>query len=196
MKKIVLAAAVAAMTLAPAATAESGPNANANQRATVKTCNNLKARMGASNFRALFAPKTQNARAALRNCVRREVAAQQLDRMHAAQTCKTWKTDAAAFAAAMQGTANEGKTFAQVYGSGRNAYGKCVAAVARQNAAARRAALVNAAKTCRAWKTDAAAFAAAMQGTANEGKTFGDVYGSGRNAYGKCVSAQAKAKSA
>jgi hypothetical protein len=183
------------LVAAPAAFA-AGPSPQANTHATVKTCKNLKARMGTRNFNASFAPNTHSARAALRNCARREAAAQAQTRMNAATTCKTWRRDAAAFDAAMVGTANEGKTFAQVFGTGANAYGKCVSTVARQRNAARRAALVNAAQTCRTWKSDAAAFAAAMEETANEGKTFAEVFGSAANAYGKCVSQQARASSA
>jgi hypothetical protein len=33
-----------------------------------------------------------------------------------------------------------------------------------------------------------------MEGTDNEGMTFAQVFGSDRNAYGKCVSAQARAQ--
>jgi hypothetical protein len=185
-----------AMLLIAAPTAlAGGPSSQANTQATVKTCKNLKARMGARNFNAALAPNTHSARAALRNCARRETAAQAQTRMNAAWTCKTWRKDPAAFEAAMTGTPNEGKTFAQVFGTGANAYGKCVSTVARQRNAARRAALVNAAQTCRTWKSDPAAFAAAMEGTANEGKTFAEVFGSASNAYGKCVSQQARAGS-
>ena len=192
MKKIVLAAAVAALVAAP--TAVAGPNANANTRATTKTCNNMKAQMGATNFKALFAPKAQNARAVTRSCATREASVQRQERMNAAQTCKTWMSDANAFSAAMMGTANEGKTFAQVYGTSANAYGKCVSTLARQKGQERRAAMVNAAKTCKTWKTDAAAFGEAMKGTTNEGKTFGEVFGTESNAYGKCVSTVSKSR--
>lgn len=194
MKRIGLTV-VLALVVAPVALA-GGPSSHANAQATVKTCKNLKANMGARNFNATFAPRSHSARAALRNCARREATAQAQARLNAAQTCKGWRSDAAAFEAAMAGTANAGKTFAEVYGTGRNAYGKCVSAVARAANQARRASLVRAAKTCRSWKSDAAAFAAAMAGTANAGKTFAEVFGAGRNAFGKCVSQQARARSA
>ncbi|MDQ3866370.1 MAG: hypothetical protein M3304_06030, partial [Actinomycetota bacterium] len=64
-----------------------------------------------------------------------------------------WRSDADAFAEAMAETENAGKTFAQVFGTGANAYGKCVSTVARQRNRERRAALVNAARTCRSWKS-------------------------------------------
>ena len=189
-----LALIVAVLGIAATTAVASGPASHASAQATVKTCKNLKAQMGARNFNARFAPRTRNARAALRACSRREAAAQASARRNAAQTCKEWRDDADAFAAAMVGTANEGKTFAEVFGTRANAYGKCVSTVARQRNRERHAALVNAARTCRAWKSDASAFAAAMVGTANEGKTFAEVYGSGANAYGKCVSQQARAR--
>jgi len=193
LRKILLTTAVLALAAAPSALA--APNENANQRAFVKVCQNQKAQMGARNFNALNAPATQNPRAAMRNCARREAAATAQDRVNAARTCNTWRSDEAAFAAAMAGTPNAGKTFAQVFGNGANAHGKCVSTVARANAQARREARVSAARTCATWRDDPAAFAAAMAGTANAGKTFAQVFGTSRSAYGKCVSQQARAAS-
>ena len=186
---------VAMLLVAPPAALAQTPSENANQRATVKVCKNTKAQMGARNFNAIFAPRSRNARAALRSCARREAAAQRQARMNAAQTCKTWRNDPAAFQAAMMGTPNQGRTFAQVFGTGRNAHGKCVSTVARQQNAERREDMVNAAQTCRTWKSNPAAFAAAMMGTPNQGRTFAQVYGTGSNASGKCVSQQARAQS-
>ncbi len=193
MLRIGLVTAAAALALAPTAAA-GGPGDNANVRANVKTCTNLKAQMGARNFKATFAPRTRSGRMALRNCARREAVAQTQARTNAAHTCKTWRENDDAFQAAMVGTPNEGKTFAEVFGPNANAYGKCVSTVARQQNRERRGALVSAAKTCRAWKSDADAFAEAMEGTPNEGKTFAQVYGSGMSAYGKCVSTLSRAQ--
>ena len=193
MRRIALT--VAMLGLAATTAVASGPSPQASTKATVKTCNNLKAQMRARNFNATFAPRTRNARAALRNCARREAAAQAQARRNAAKTCQLWRADADAFAEAMAGTENEGKTFAEVFGTRANAYGKCVSTVARQRNRERRAALVNAARTCRSWKSNADAFAEATVGTENAGKTFAEVYGSGANAYGKCVSQQARARS-
>jgi hypothetical protein len=194
MKKLGIALALT-LVFAPSALAQT-PSPNATQNATTKTCKNLKAQMGAKRFNQAFAPRTWSARAALRNCARKEAAAQRQARVNAAHTCKTWQSDAAAFEAAMVGTPNQGKTFAEVFGTEANAYGKCVSTLARAQNQERRAALVNAAHTCKTWKTDPAAFAAAMAGTENAGKTFAQVFGSEKNAYGKCVSTLAKAKQA
>ena len=188
-----LGVTIAAVLVAVPTALAGGPATQANANATTKACQNLKAQMGARNFNATFAPRSHSARAALRNCARREAAARAQARTNAAHTCKSWREDPAAFTAAMTGTANAGKTFVEVYGAGRNGYGKCVSSEARARNQARRVALVNAAKTCRSWKSDAAAFTAATAGTANAGKTFADVYGTGANAYGKCVSQQARA---
>jgi len=95
-------------------------------------------------------------------------------------------TDIAAQSCKLQ-LAQLGATFKTTYGN----YGKCVS----KSMQAARADVQNAAKTCKAERADAT-FAAG-----HDGKTFGQVYGSatskgngaGANAYGKCVSAKAKA---
>ncbi len=100
------------------------------------------------------------------------------DKTNAAQECRTERGT----------TAATREAFRVRYGTnanGKNAFGKCVSkrtkAEARQNAAAG----VNAAKECKAERTQLgeAAFAA-KYGTGKKGK----------NAYGKCVSQKAKAK--
>ena len=183
MLKLGLVTTLSALAIAPVAAAQT-PNANANERATVKICKNMKAQVGARNFNAVFAPQSRSPRAALRNCARREGNAMQQARVNAAQACKTER-----------GTTPESRAaFRAKYGGGENAFGRCVSMTARAQNQARRAALVNAAQTCRTWKEDAAAFTAAMAGTPNAGKTFAQVFGEGRNAYGKCVSTTAKAQ--
>ena len=77
--------------------------------------------------------------------------------------------------------------FDQKYGTnknGRNGFGKCVSATAKQLASSTEQKQVrateNAAATCRSDK-------------ATDPTTFATAYGSGRNAFGKCVSQKAKA---
>jgi hypothetical protein len=85
-----------------------------------------------------------------------------------------------------QRTAMTASAFAQLYGGGKNAYGRCVAKLAR----AANADTAAASKQCRAEQADPA-FA-----TSHGAKTFGQFYGSGmngRNAFGKCVSQKSKA---
>ena len=85
-----------------------------------------------------------------------------------------------------------GANFASMFGTKKNAYGKCVSSTAKkqanENAAQEQAAQTNAAKACKAERDDAG-FAAA-----HGGKTFAEFYGTGngKNAYGKCVSGKAK----
>ena len=105
------------------------------------------------------------------------------DFKNAAKFCKAFK-------------AASGSSFATMFGTKKNAYGKCVSQTARQtaseDAAQEKAAHTNAAKQCKAERDDAG-FAAA-----HGGKTFEQFYGTGNgsNAYGKCVSQKAKAQKA
>jgi hypothetical protein len=88
--------------------------------------------------------------------------------------------------------AASGANFASMFGTKKNAYGKCVSKTAKksatEDATQEKAAKTNAAKECKAERDDAG-FAAA-----HDGKTFEQFYGTGNghNAYGKCVSAKAK----
>jgi hypothetical protein len=81
-----------------------------------------------------------------------------------------------------------GKTFAQFYGSGKknsNAFARCVSIVAKANDQAEQQGRLNPARTCRALR---------MQLTAS---VFDQTYGKNandRNAFGKCVSATARAQ--
>jgi hypothetical protein len=100
-----------------------------------------------------------------------------VDRVNASQECRTERG----------GTAATREAFRVRYGTnktGRNAYGKCVSRMARAEAAERRVARTNAAKACKAERSELGA------------QAFADKYGtnkSKRNAYGKCVSTTAKA---
>lgn len=85
-------------------------------------------------------------------------------------------------------SSHDGKTFSQYYGTGKkdsNAFGNCVSTVAKVNAQAEQQGRMNPAQTCRAERT--------QLGTA----TFDSTYGKNandRNAFGKCVSATARAQ--
>ena len=100
---------------------------------------------------------------------------------NASKSCKAQQADAG-FAAA-----HGGKTFAQFYGSTngkgspQNAMGKCVSLAVRSAVAAQGKASVSALKSCKAaLKADKAAFAL--------------LYGSDRDALGKCVSTKSNTK--
>jgi hypothetical protein len=74
-----------------------------------------------------------------------------------------------------------------------HSFARCIRQNTAEERAERRAALRNAAKECKAERADAD-FPAT-----HDGKTFQEFYGTGkrgRNAFGKCVSAKAKAKNA
>ena len=193
MKKIGIALALT-LVFAPSALAQQGPPPDSNARVA---CKNLKAQMGKRNFNATFAPRTWSARAAVRNCARKEAAAMGQARMNAAHTCKTWQAgeDAAAMAA-FEERFGTGETLGSVFGDDPNAYGKCVSTLARAQNQERRAALVNAARTCAAARRDTAGVTEAfadIEGLAD--KTF-SFFGTRKNAYGKCVSFVAKASQA
>ena len=98
---------------------------------------------------------------------------------NAAQACKTQRTQ--------MGTG----AFEATYGTNKNksnAFGKCVSKMARAQSGDQ----TSAGSTCKTERSDPN-FAAS-----HDGKTFEQFYGTnknGKNAYGKCVSAQAKASS-
>ena len=139
-----------------------------------QVCKNLRTQMGAATFKATYGTN-HNKRNAFGKCVSAQSKLVSNQTKAAKNTCKA---EQAADAAA----------FAQKYGTNKNkknAYGKCVSSQASAGVKENVTAIVNAAKQCKAErKADPAAFKA-KYGT-NKNK---------RNAFGKCVSATAKAKS-
>jgi hypothetical protein len=139
-------------------------------------CSSIRAKDGTATFKATYH--------SFAGCLGKQTSNAKSDIHNAAQTCKAWKADPTAFAAA-----NGGKTFQQVYGTnggsgngaGANAMGKCVSSIAKQNAQSDVKDTVSATATCKAMKT-------------NDAATFQATYGTGSNAFGKCVSKQASAK--
>jgi hypothetical protein len=104
---------------------------------------------------------------------------------NAAKQCKALKK--------ASGTNN----FNQLYGTKKNAYGKCVSALAKQKSKKdeqqQKQAQQNAAQQCKTERSDPN-FAAG-----HDGKTFNQFYGSnknGKNAFGKCVSRRSKSEEA
>jgi len=135
--------------------------------------------MGTPAFKQLHGTNANRANA-FGKCVAKAAAAQSQNEQGAAQTCKTEQADTN-FAAN-----HGGKSFDQFYGSGpnaKNAFGKCVSGKAEAASDTQERSTVNAAKTCWAEQTqDAAAFKSKYGTNANKS-----------NAFGKCVSAHAKA---
>jgi hypothetical protein len=195
MQRIVIAL-VGAAVLAPAAFADSPAPAPAQLKNAAKICKALEAKPEVDQVATLgktFAQAYGTRANAHGKCVSdqsrklaataarvAEQAAVETAKQSAATTCKTWM---AADEAAQQ-AALGGKTFADVYGKSKNAYGKCVSERAQSGAEA----VANAARTCKAWsKATVDAQKAAL-----EGKTFAERFGTAANAYGKCVSAQSR----
>jgi hypothetical protein len=165
MPKVILAALLALAVPAAALAADEAPSPVDLAKAA---CKSEKAQMGANTFKATYAAGSVSG--ATKMCVAKRDGGAATDLKNAAKECKAERAaDAAAFT--------------QKYGTnknGKNAYGKCVSAKAREKTEQETEARVNGAKTCKKLKVqDKAAFEAA--------------YGTKKNAFGKCVSKTAKA---
>jgi hypothetical protein len=168
MKKLMLTACLVALA-APVAALAANPSPGDFQVAQ-KACAAQRTAMGLATFRATYGAN------AFGKCVSTWAHKAQQNTTAASASCQALKTDPN-FAAA-----HDGKTFDQFYGTGKNgknAFGNCVSSTSQALTAAQSQATINAARSCRAEKTDAAAFASH--------------YGTKANAFGKCVAAKAKA---
>jgi hypothetical protein len=178
LKALVVALAVAAI-LPVAAFADASASDKANG---ARACQALKASLGEATFKSTYGTNADKSNA-MGKCVSKWTQAERQNRLEATAACTAEQADAN-FAAA-----HGGKTFAQYYGSGKNgtnAMNKCVASKRAAASAADKQAVVNAARSC---KTERKAM-----GTA----PFAAKYGTNAdksNAFGKCVSKLAAAKS-
>jgi hypothetical protein len=178
LKALVVALAVAAI-LPVAAFADASASDKANG---ARACQALKASLGEATFKSTYGTNADKSNA-MGKCVSKWTQAEQQNRLEATTACKAEQADAN-FAAA-----HGGKTFAQYYGSGKNgtnAMNKCIASKRAAESAADKQAVVNAARSC---KTERTAMGAAP---------FKAKYGTNAdksNAFGKCVSKLAAAKS-
>jgi DNA primase len=163
MRRTLVLVVLAALAV-PAAT--SAAHAKAVRAAAVKQCRQQRAQMGKKVFRDLYGKKH-----AMKTCLAKQLAQQQQNAQNAAKQCKAARdSDAAAFA--------------DRYGKGHNAFGKCVSQTAKALAQARQEATINAAKECAAERKDNLDAFRARYGT-NHNK---------RNAFGKCVSSKVNGK--
>jgi hypothetical protein len=164
MKKLIIGVtALAVLALPVGATAELSPS---NYKNASKFCKALRADMGVDKFRATFAPtKKKNAHG---KCVSKQARAEDKRHDDAVKQCKAERE------------VNE-TLFQKSYGTGKgkNAFGKCVSQKKKAEAEDDHDAIVNAAKQCKALRT-------------NERAAFDEKYGTRRNAFGKCVSSTAK----
>ena len=181
MKKFLIVSVLAAL-IVPAASL-GGPNGQDRENAA-RACRALRATLGVELFRQSYGTVQSNRRNAFGKCVSRWTRTEHQNRVSAQSACSTEQADAN-FPAA-----HDGKTFAEFYGTGpnhKNAFGKCVSSKAKAASDEARQNTVNAARSCKAERAQMGA------------GPFREKYGrnaSDRNAFGKCVSQVAKAKTA
>jgi len=170
IRKRALSAVAFAALCAPATALAQDPPATPTAS---DACRAERTAMGDATFKATYGTN-KNKSNAFGKCVSKRAAGVNAAAENAAKACKAER-------------AADPVAFANKYGTNKNkknAYGKCVSGKAKEQVEATTTARVTAAKTCKAErKADPAAFKA-KYGT-NKNKS---------NAFGKCVSAQAKAK--
>lgn len=133
--------------------------------------------MGASSFQSIYAPNG-NGKNAMGKCVSRQAQVADTAAENAAKTCKTERgtTEASIAAFELKYGTNQNK---------KNAFGKCVSSIANDTVEAHQDATMNAAKKCKAERTQIGVDAFKTKYGTNTNKA---------NAFGKCVSALAKAQ--
>jgi hypothetical protein len=180
MKGRFLIAALLAALVVPAISLAEGPTGQDRENAA-RTCKALRASLGDAIFKQTYGTVQSNRRNAFGRCVSQWARSEKLNRQAAQTACEAEKADPN-FAAT-----HGGKTFDQFYGNGpngTNALKRCISLKTRAAAAEARSDTLNAAKQCKAERAlDAPAFRAKYGKNAND-----------RNAFGKCVSALAKAQ--
>jgi hypothetical protein len=180
MKRFLICTVLAALVV-PAASFASGPTGQDRENAA-RACRALRAQLGLETFRLSYGTVQSNRMNAFGKCVSQWSRAEHQNRISAREACSAEQADPN-FAAS-----HDGKTFDQFYGTGpkyRNAFGKCVSSKAKSASAEARQNTLNAAKQC---KTERSELGPA-EFRAKYGKNAND-----RNAFGKCVSALAKAQ--
>jgi hypothetical protein len=179
--RAILFAAFLAVLIVPAA-AFSEDAAGQDRANAARACSALRTSMGLDLFRQAYGTAESNRRNAFGKCVSKWTRAEHQTRQNARAQCAAEQADPN-FSAA-----HDGKTFAQFYGTGpkgANAFGRCVSGKAKSASAAARQDTLNAARQC---KSDRKTLGIPAF-RAKYGKSSND-----RNAFGKCVSALAKAQ--
>ena len=172
MKLKVLVAALALAAILPVA-AFADEASQADKANGARACQALKTSLGAS-FASTYGTNADKSNA-FGKCVSKWTQAEHQNRLAAATACKAEQADAS-FAAA-----HDSKSFAQVYGVGKNganALNRCVQAKRAAASAAAKAAVVAGARSCRAERKTMGADAFAAKYGTNADKS---------NAFGKCV---------
>jgi len=180
-KTLIIAGAVAALVVPGSAAAQTDtPSA---KQLALQACKEERAAVGKTVFRQTHGTTTkqkQNGQNALRNCVRHRLGEAVAAKSEAQSSCREER-----------GTTPESiAAFNEKYGTNKNkknAFGKCVSAAAKAQLEEATDDRVNASEQCRE-----------ERGTTEESKAaFREKYGTNenkRNAFGKCVSALAKAQ--
>ena len=180
MRAMVFAALLAALILPATAFSE---DATGQDRANAaRACSALRTSMGLDLFRQTYGTAASNRRNAFGRCVSQWTRAEHQNRQSARAQCAAEQADAN-FAAS-----HDGKSFAQFYGTGpkgASAFGRCVSGKAKSASAEERQDTLNAARQCKSERRTMGVPAFRAQ----YGKNAND-----RNAFGKCVSALAKAQ--
>jgi hypothetical protein len=182
MKRFLICAALVALVV-PAASFAEGPTGQDRENAA-RACRALRASMGLELFRTTYGTVQSNRKNAFGKCVSQWSRAEHQNRISAREACSAEKADPN-FAAS-----HDGKSFDEFYGTGpqhRNAFGKCVSSKAKSASDEARQDTLNAAKACKAERAELGP----AEFRAKYGKNAND-----RNAFGKCVSALAKAQTA
>ena len=162
-KMITVGAAVLASVLAVAAVAVAGTKPDHPAKAKDAAAKQCAAEKKAD--KAAF--KAVHGKHAMRACIKGETPEAADELKNAAKECKAAK-------------AEDPDAFAEAWGDGKNAHGKCVSGLVRAEKVSDVQEFKNAAKECKAAKS-------------NDPTGFAEAWGDGKNAYGKCVSATAKA---
>jgi hypothetical protein len=171
--RLLLAFLLGALVVPAAAFAADGPTGQDRENAA-RTCKGLRATLGATLFGQTYGTAQTNRKNAMGRCVSQHARAERANRLSARDAC------AAEMADPNFPASHDGKSFRQFYGN----FGRCVSSKARAARAEGRSDTLNAARACRAERApDPAAFRAKYGRNAND-----------RNAFGKCVSALAKAQ--
>ena len=177
LKALLAALAVAAILPVAALADEASPSDKANG---ARSCQALKTSLGETTFTSTYGTTADRSNA-FGKCVSKWTQAEHQNR-HAAETaCKAEQADAG-FAAA-----HDGKTFAQVYGNGKqgaNALNRCTQGKRAAESAKDKTAVANAARTCKAERKSMGEAAFKSRYAAADAS----------NAFGKCVSKLAAAK--
>ncbi|MCW3047979.1 MAG: hypothetical protein JWO74_2263 [Solirubrobacterales bacterium] len=171
MRKLLIGAALASLAV-PAVSFAQNSTTTSTTPSAESQCRQQRDAIGKSAFGDLYGTNAGKTNA-LGKCVSAKAKANRQANSDAANACRTEQTaDATAFTK-KYGTGKNGK----------NAYGKCVSAKAKAQSVADQKATISAAKSCKAERAlDPAAFKAKYGTNANKA-----------NAFGKCVSAKAKA---